>query len=444
MENFLEKFSLFAFSHSGIVRWWFNLKLSYKLVMAFVINGLITMVAGMITYYFVKTGTELEQQSVLAIIFLASLFNIFYGCYIAYLTAMPIRRSVQFAEIVAKGDLTPQLLTCLTEKDEIGQLCRSLNTMVERFRSLVGDISHGADIFAETSNALSEQAENTMDAAQEVIDAVNQVAMGSQNQADRIQEIMAAIEKMLVGIQNIDDSVQVTRKAAGQALKVARSGDSLVEQTNSQMTHIHQTVDQTNEIILELGNKSALIGSIAETIKAISDQTNLLALNAAIEAARAGEHGRGFSVVAAEVRRLAEQSTLSSAQIEKIIYDIKQNVERAIQGMKIETTVVTDGSKVIGETQKSFHRIVESTETVNQQIEEVFRFAKRIAAGSEHVSQRIHQIAEITVETTAQSKEVAANTTNQMGAMQEINASVGDLSGAAQRLQVAARKFKLA
>lgn len=442
MEECLERVSLFAFKHFRVVRWWFNLNLSYKLVMAFAINGLITMAAGLLTYYFVKTGTDIQQQSILVLIFIVSLFIILYGCYIAYLTTTPIRSSVKFAETVAKGDLTPTL-TCMTQKDEVGQLCRSLNTMVESFRSLVGNISHGADVFAETSGTLSNRSEATMLAAQEVLNAINQVSLGSQNQSSSVQEILAAVEKMSAGIQNIESSVRLARQAAGQALEVARVGDHSVAHTNSQMIHIHQTVAETGRIITELGEKSASIGGIVETIKAISDQTNLLALNAAIEAARAGEHGRGFSVVAEEVRKLAEQSTLSSAQIEQIIRDIKLNVDRAITSMEAEKEVVLGGSQVIEEAQKSFSRIVESTQIVNQQIEEVFQVTNRITSSSEHISHKINQVATISEETSAQSEEVAANSTNQMNSMQEINTSSRELTRAAQELQAAARKFKL-
>lgn len=442
MEKCLERISSFAFKHFWVVRWWFNLNLSYKLVMAFAINGLVTMAAGLVTYHVVKNGTDIEQQSVLGLIFIVSLFIVLYGCYIAYLTATPIRCSMKFAETVARGDLTPNL-TCMTQKDEVGQLCQSLNIMVESFRSLVGNISHGADVFAETSGTLSDRAEATMHAAQEVINAINQVSLGSQKQASSVQEILAAVEKMTAGIRNIEASVSLARQAAGQALEVAHVGHRSVAQTNTQMNYIHQTVEETGRIITELGNKSASIGSIVETIKAISDQTNLLALNAAIEAARAGEHGRGFSVVAEEVRKLAEQSTLSSTQIEQIIRDIKQNVDRAITSMEAEKEVVIGGSQVIEEAQKSFSRIVESTQIVNRQIEEVFQFTKHITSSSEHISYKISQVATISEETTAQSEEVAANSTNQMNSMHEINSSTSELTRAAQELQAAARKFKL-
>ena len=179
-----------------------------------------------------------------------------------------------------------------------------------------------------------------------------------------------------------------------------------------------------------------------ETIKAISDQTNLLALNAAIEAARAGEHGRGFSVVAEEVRKLAEQSTTSSAQIEHIIHDIKINVVRAITSMDAEKEVVLNGSQIIDEAQKAFSRIVNSTQIVNRQIQEVSEFTKHISSSCEHIAKEITQVAAVSQETTAQTEEVASSSTQQMASMQEITSSITELSTAAIELQAGARKFK--
>lgn len=444
MEELIERVSQFFFRHVGIVRWWFNLSLASKLILAFCINALITFAAGVSVYLMARSGENIADhvQIILILTFVASGFIILYGMYIAFLTSTPLRRGVTFAQTVAQGDLTPTMY-CLTQKDEIANLCKALNKMVENFRSLVGNISHGADVFAESSHILAERAEATATAAQQVAEAINQVANGSQNQANSVQNIMLAVQEMAKVIQQIDRSVALTDQASSQALQVANEGENAISKTIAQMVHIHQTVEETGVIISSLGEKSTSIGTIVETIKAISDQTNLLALNAAIEAARAGEHGRGFSVVAEEVRKLAEQSTLSSAQIEHIIHDIKNNVDMAITSMNAEKEVVRNGSQVIEEAQKAFNRIKDSTLVVNRQLQEVSAFAKQIAARSDQIAKEITLVAAISQETTAQTEEVASNSTEQMSSMQEINASIAELSAAAVEQQTAARRFKL-
>ncbi len=441
---FLERFSQLFFRHSRIVRWWFNLSLSIKLMLAFLISAIINLSGGGAAYFLAMSGTNLQTNFGILMIFsgIASAFIFLYGLYIAYLTSTPLRRAVNFAETLAKGDLTPNLYS-VTQKDEIGQLCNALNVMLESFRTLVGNLSKGADIFCGSSESLATRADTTANAAKQVALSINQVALGSQNQATSVETILLAVREMSSGLQQIDHIVSLADEASSQALNFAKEGGQAITKINAQFGHIHQTVDETGTIISELGKKSASIESIVETIKTISAQTNLLALNAAIEAARAGEHGRGFSVVAEEVRKLAEQSTQSSAQIEQIIQDIKINVERAISSMTAEKEVVRSGSQVIDEAQSAFAKIMESTQVVNLQIKEVSLFAHNIADSSQKISAEIEQVSAITSQTTAQTEEVASASSEQMDSMQEISASTEELLAEAQALQVLARKFKL-
>lgn len=441
---FLERVNQFFFRHSRIVRWWFNLSLSIKLMLAFFISAIINLSGGGAAYYLAMSGDlQTHIGSLMTFSSIASALIFLYGLYIAYLTATPLRRAVNFAETLAKGDLTPSLYS-VTQKDEIGQLCNSLNVMLVSFRTLVGNLSQGADIFCESSESLAARADTTANAAQQVALSINQVALGSQTQASSVQTILLAVQEMSTGLQQIDHIVSLANEASTQALTFANEGGQAITKTSAQFRHIHQTVAETGSIISELGEKSTSIESIVETIKTISAQTNLLALNAAIEAARAGEHGRGFSVVAEEVRKLAEQSTQSSAQIEQIIQDININVERAISSMAAEIEVVRSGSQVIDEAQGAFNKIMESTQVVNHQIKEVSLFAHKIAASSQKISTEIEQVSAITQQTTVQAEEVATSSSEQMNSMQEISASAEELQAEAQALQVLARTFKLA
>lgn len=444
MESFLNRVSEFFFKHSHIVRWWFNLSVSAKLTMAFGINAIITLFAGGTIYYMVKTGVDLEKNIGTFSIFIivASLIILLYGLYISFLVSTPLRRGVEFAKHMAQGDLTA-VLYCMDQKDEIGTLCKSLNQMTENFRSLVGDISRGADVFAESTQILSTRSEATALAAKQVSDALQQVASGSQTQTNSVQSIMNEIQDIVQATRQIEENIDHADQASRLALKVAEDGDTAMAKVNLQMNQIHHSVESTSQIISSLGEKSAIIGSIVETIKAISDQTNLLALNAAIEAARAGEHGRGFSVVAEEVRKLAEQSTLSSAQIEEIIVNIKSSLEEAITSMSTEKEVVQSGALAIQDAQQAFTRIKESTQVVNQQIQEVFTFSSELSQSSGMISQEVAQVASISQEATAQTEEVASSSSEQMLSMQEINQSSEELSATALDLQQAARKFKL-
>ncbi|MGE4272004.1 MAG: methyl-accepting chemotaxis protein [Desulfitobacterium sp.] len=444
MEHFLNRISEFFFKHSRIVRWWFNLSVSSKLALAFGINAMITISAGGIIYYMVRTGADLEQNIglYLALLVTAGIIVLFYGLYISFLVATPLRHSVIFAEKVAKGDLTATIYS-MGQKDELGTLCASLNEMTENFRSLVGGITNSADIFADSTHVLSTQSKSTTQSAQLVSSSLQQVAIGSQTQANSVQNIMTNIQSMAHGVRQIEDHIHLADQSSQQSLQLAEDGDTAMNVVNQQMDHIHNSVDGTAVIIAALGEKSTVIGSIVETIKAISDQTNLLALNAAIEAARAGEHGRGFSVVAEEVRKLAEQSTLSSAQIETIIFDIKNSLDEAIASMDSEKGVVQSGAKAIHNAQEAFTRIKESTQTLSQQIQKISSLSRGITQSSDIIAHEVTQVSAVCQETTAQTEEVASSSSEQMLAMQEIHSSAQELSDTAMDLQQAARKFRL-
>jgi methyl-accepting chemotaxis protein len=444
MDILLNRFSEFCFKHFSIVRWWFNLAVSAKLAMAFGINALIFLISGGTIYYLVSTGADLKTLigELLMFTILASVITLLYGLYIAFLIATPLRRGVEFAQHMAQGDLT-SVLYSIDSKDEIGTLCKSLNQMAGNVRSLVGDISQGADIFADSSQILSSRAEATAFAAKQVSEAINQVASGSQNLANSVQSIMNEVQDIVQATKQIEENIENAGTASKQSLSVAQDGDAAMAKANIQMNQIHHSVESTGQIISSLGEKSAIIGSIVETIKAISNQTNLLALNAAIEAARAGEHGRGFSVVAEEVRKLAEQSTHSSDQIEQIIADIKTNLDKAISSMNSEKEVVKSGALAIQEAQQAFTRIKDSTQNVNQLVQEVFIFSSELSQSSGMIADEVAQVASVSEQTTAQTEEVAASSSDQMLSMQDINRSAEELTRTAHELQAASRKFKL-
>jgi methyl-accepting chemotaxis protein len=297
----------------------------------------------------------------------ASIMAIVLAIVIARGIISPINKGVKFAEEVAKGDLTATV--DVNQKDEIGQLAKSLKNMVAKLRSIVGDVIAGS--------------ENIASASQEMSSTSQEMSQGSNEQASSAEEVSSSMEEMAANIQQNTDNAQQTEKIALKAAKDIEEGNKSVEITVQSMKNI--------------ADKITIISEIAR-------QTNILALNAAVEAARAGEHGKGFAVVAAEVRKLAERSQIAASEIDEVS---KNSVEIAEKSGKVLAAIVPD----IQKTAKLVQEI--SAASIEQR------------AGSDQVNNAIQQLNQVTQQNAAASEELATSSEELSSQAEQLKDLVG-------------------
>lgn len=278
-------------------------------------------------------------------------------------------------------------------------------------------------------------------ARRQVSTATTIVSQDTEQQAQVVDKMNEMVNKISEDIKDaVDRALQASQAAAKSATTASRGGEQ-IKTAMIQMASIEQAVSDSAVVVAELGSHSQEIGQIVDTITSIAAQTNLLALNAAIEAARAGEAGRGFSVVAEEVRKLAEQFATAASQVAEIIASIQQDTH-AVSTMQSGTNEVQTGTSVIKSTGESFYEIVSLVNEVSKQVATSYERLKEVVTSSENIRQGMMKIDAATAKTAEQSQTILATTQEQSASTEEISTSSQALAKTAEELSVLVNRFK--
>lgn len=392
-----------------------------------------------------KFSDELQQQfmqKLAAVVGAIILVTLAMAFYIARRATMPILIMLASTQKVAAGDLTVEPLK-VSSQDELGQLAEGFNKMVIEMRDLITAVTNSVEQVAASAEQLTASAEQSAQAASHIAERITEVAAGTERQLYDINSSNNVIGNMTSGINQIATNSANLSKIVDKTTEAVRNGDKTVNITIDQMENVEKTVLSSSEVVAKLGERSKEIGQIVTTISNIAGQTNLLALNAAIEAARAGEQGRGFSVVAEEVRKLAEQSQKAAKEISSLIGEIQNDTHEAILAMKHGTLEVKNGLEAVNTTGAAFSDITKFVGEMLSQINNISTEIQELAEGSHKIVATVEDIARVCQETAGQSQNVSAATQEQSASMQEVAASSQALAKMAEDLQKAVIAFKL-
>ncbi len=383
--------------------------------------------------------TSVIKQIVIAVIGILLLLVLLY--IIIDRLLKPLKKVVNAANQVANGELVNVDLEIT--KDEIGNLSKSINTMVSNLQHIILNIRNTSDNVSSAANQLTVNATETYNSATTIAQDMGQITQNAEASMVMTEETAAAMEETATGIQQIADSANTAAESSVSASQASERGNHVVQQVIAQMELINDSVEQIGTTINGLHINTKKISDIVNLITAIADQTNLLALNAAIEAARAGEHGKGFAVVADEVRRLAEQSSQSATEIYNLISTIQADSNASITVMEKGKEDVKAGMEFTNEVGEIFKEILTSSEEVASQIREISAASQQISASSEEVAASVNNIKQSTEQSSEFSANVSNATKEQLTTMQEVKEASSSLGKTAEELQVLVTKFKL-
>lgn len=353
----------------------------------------------------------------------------------------PILGLVGSAQKIKDGDLTA--VVKVDSENEMGILQSAFAEMVRSLSELIRNVNLSTGMIKEVSQELNHNAELTAEASQHISGIIEKVAQGTQGQIVNVEQGKAAITQMAVSLKGVEENSQVMLKSSEKASAMAQDGSRNVEKIVGIMDSINRIVSNTSNLVENLNTHIGEIGTIVDFIKKISNQTNLLALNASIEAARAGEHGRGFTVVANEVKNLADQSKNASEEISKKITDIQHETHNIVSSMGQSIQDIQKETRVVHETADSFMHIIQESQAVTHEIRNFTESLKELTSGMDSVESSIKEIMEVSEETSSEAQNVLANVQEQNAAIHHITESIDGLMMMSEELEVVVAKFKV-
>lgn len=384
--------------------------------------------------------SETKTRTFFVALLLALLATIFLT-YLTYLIIRSMKRLQAKVNQVQQGDLTINF--DVTRNDELGDLYQSFGAMTSGMTSIIANIHKNTEQVVLRVNTLNEGLAETKRATEEITLAISDISVGSTEQASSIENVSTSIEQIFAEIKNIVKTITLVTTDSSEAVDNVTKAFDVLYSSIQQINLVNNTVDNTSTMMSDLEIKFKEILSFSESVSTIASQTNLLALNASIEAARAGEAGKGFSVVAEEIKKLAEQSNQASTQINQLIEVIQGEITKSNVSIKEGVHQVKEGVKSISQVDSYLERLLMSNQTVDNQIKNVADSITNIEKGSNHVLEIILKLADISREFSSKTQQSATSTEEQLAIMESSKAELDSIKSMVDTLKQSVDKFKL-
>ncbi len=327
--------------------------------------------------------------------------------------------------------------------DRIGETGEAFDRMTKALRSLVRDTSTIAGEVDAGSDGLASASDEGARAAAEVATSITDVATAASSNAEISREVADAVAAITDELEAAIPAIAAVSEASHEAEDRTSEGEDRVAQAVETMDAITQSIARISDRITAMGEHSQKVEQIVDVIRSIAEQTNLLALNAAIEAARAGEHGRGFSVVASEVKSLAEESAASTDQIAEIVAQIQALLGGLVEEMGSGQVSVAKGTEVVAAAGEAFSSIAATVREISTRSAAVDSSTKGIRSAAETIGSRAGSLVDVADETSNTSETVAAAAEESAATSEEIGATAEMLSTAAAKLQENLSQFSV-
>lgn len=374
---------------------------------------------------------------------LGIIISYYVGCYLT----KPIIAVTNRMESLAQLDFTigkhMEAAKNLDRKDEIGTMTRALRHMRDNVCDFIAKTAETAQQVAAASEELTATSQAASVSSEEVAKTIEEIARGASDQAQDTESTAMNMEQMGDLLEKDGRHIQSLNKAVVEIDREKENGFLILKDLIDKTAMSSEAAQSIAEVILRNNESAEKIESASDMIQSIADQTNLLALNAAIEAARAGEAGRGFSVVADEIRKLAEQSNRFTEDIRKVIDELKIQSQKAVQTVEEVKKIVDSQSISVGETESRFKGIAKAIDDMKGIIVALNQSAEQMLDNKNEIIGLTQNLSAISEENAASTQEASATIDAQVANIEDIAKSGEALAIIAEELQVLIQKFKI-
>lgn len=353
----------------------------------------------------------------------------------------PIHKLVEAMLKAGEGDLTAR--TAIKTKDEVRLLGDTFNEMMVMQGSIISEIRNASQDLMGTAEELSASAEETTATSEEITAKIDCIAGDAYNQSLSVEDANKAFEKLLSCVTETGHMTASSNAESQAVLGVAEEGRNLIKETVVSIHEISESTDATVGVLDQLNDTAKEVSGISTTINGVADSINLLALNASIEAARAGEHGRGFTVVAEEVRKLAEQTSNESREIQTLLSDILKQVQDATLSINATKSSVDTGVETVSQVDGMFTEIINSIEKVVERITTISESSHHESELAEEMNQIVLKVAEMANMISSSTQDIAAGAEEQAAVTETMAVSAESTSTMAESLNEMVSHFKI-
>ena len=384
---------------------------------------------------------NVTKNTIIAGTIIVSIIGVIVSLIISIRITNNINKLSKVFSKASSGDLT--VTSDIKSDDELGILSKDFNNMISNISALIKSVRESSEIIQKTCTGIAAVSEETTASVSEVAKAMEEIANGTSKQANLAIHGTNKMTILSDNIEVISTSIEDAKDISISTKRLSRAGIDTIDDLTEKSTSTKNASNNINNLVLNIHDSMKKITDISEKIAGITEQTNLLALNASIEAARAGESGKGFSVVADEIRGLAEKSKDSTQEIKRIISVIQKQSIEAVDSIEVNKNVLKSQEEAITLTKNIFNKIIFGGDDLFEKINIISTSKNSVNQSKDEVESSTNEISHVSQDIASGAQQVSAEAEQVKATMEQLSNHAEELTFLSQNLREGIFKFNL-